>query len=304
MAVDGIRYKRLGYVALNVTDLDRSRAFYIDKVGLTGEPSANGDAVFLRCSARHHDISLHQGAEPGLKRVGWEMESDIALEAARQHFDELGLQIVAVSDSEAAMLGIGKAFRIQEPTTGATFEFFIDMVEADRPYVSTHTQIARLGHLVLNSPDRDGTEQFLLEHMNFRVSDRIDGVVTFMRCFPNPFHHSFGVGRGKAAQLHHVNFMVTELADIGKGNNRMKQGGIPIVFGPGKHPPSESIFLYFLDPDGVTLEYSFGMEEFPELLAREPRDMPAGIESVDYWGGRPEKGMAKVGAIEHLLPTD
>ena len=300
MSVDDIRFKRLGYVALNVTDLDRAQAFYIDKIGLTGE--AADDAVFLRCSPRHHDLSLHLGAEPGLKRLGWEMEDSAALQAARTHFTEQGLNIVAVTASEAEKLGIGEAFRIEEPTTGATFEFFTDMIDADRPYVSTHTKIARLGHVVLNSPNRPLTEQFMLEHMNFRVSDRIDGVVTFMRCFPNPYHHSFGVSQGKSAQLHHVNFMVTELADIGKGNNRMKQNGIPIVFGPGKHPPSESIFLYFLDPDGLTLEYSFGMEEFPEQLARNPRDMPAGIESVDYWGGRPERGMAKVGAIEQLIP--
>ena len=34
MNVSDIRYRRLGYVALNVTDLDRSEAFYRDQVGL------------------------------------------------------------------------------------------------------------------------------------------------------------------------------------------------------------------------------------------------------------------------------
>ena len=35
MSVSQIRYRRLGYLALNVSDLDKSRAFYTDILGLT-----------------------------------------------------------------------------------------------------------------------------------------------------------------------------------------------------------------------------------------------------------------------------
>ena len=69
--------------------------------------------------------------------------------------------------------------------------------------------------------------------------------------------------------LHHVNFMVTEINDIGRALHRLGAQGVPIVHGPGRHPTSGSIFLYFLDPDGITLEYSFGMEEIPR--SRRPR---------------------------------
>ena len=296
MAVSDIRFRRLGYVALNVTDLDRAHAFYRDIVGLTAEPSEDGSRIFLRCD-RHHDIMLVRGDNPGLKRVGWQMESSDALEAARAHFSEIGLSPVPVSNHEAEILAISGAFRIVEPTTGGTFEFYVDMDPAP-PYAPTHTKIARLGHIVINSPDRDATELFLREHMNFRVSDRIEGLVSFMRCFPNPYHHSFGVGVGQKASLNHVNFMVTELDDIGRAHNRVKINKVPIAYGPGKHPPSESVFLYFLDPDGLTLEYSYGMEEFPEVEARDARLMPAGLESVDYWQGIPEPTFAKVGDIE------
>lgn len=298
MAVSDIRFQRLGYVALNVTDLARSTSFYRDMVGLTAELSPDGNCTFLRCSDRHHDIMLVSGASPGLKRIGWQMESPAALDAARRHFEETGLSPVPVSNSEAAMLAISEAFRIVEPTTGSTFEFYVDMDLAAAPFTPTHTNIARLGHVVINSADRSATEAFLREHMNFRVSDRIEGLVSFMRCFPNPYHHSFGVGVAEKPNLNHVNFMVTDLDDVGRAHNRAKANKVPIVYGPGKHPPSESVFLYFLDPDGMTLEYSYGMEEFPELDAREPRMMPAGLESVDYWGGIPEPTFAKVGEIE------
>jgi 2,3-dihydroxy-p-cumate/2,3-dihydroxybenzoate 3,4-dioxygenase len=66
---------------------------------------------------------------------------------------------------------------------------------------------------------------------------------------------------------------------------RMKKKQVPIVFGPGRHPPSGSVFLYFLEPDGMTLEYSFGMEEFPEREPTRTAAAAAGSE-VDRLLGR------------------
>ena len=300
MAVSDIRYKRLGYIALTVTDPDRSKSFYRDMVGVDAETASDGETVFLRCSDRHHDLVLTRGAEPALKRIGWEMESPAALAAARQHLEELGIRTVPVGNDEAQMLGITEAFRASEPTTGATFEFYASMDPAAEPFVPRHTHVARLGHVVLGSPDRDATEKFLMEHLNFRASDRIEGVVTFMRCFPNPLHHSFGVGVGKSSTLGHLNFMVTDIDDIGRANVRMKRNEVQIVYGPGRHPTSNSIFFYFLDPDGITVEYSFGMEEFPEIDPRDPRLFPVAPESFDTWGGSPEGDFSKVGSIERL----
>ncbi|PAL24219.1 VOC family protein [Sphingopyxis sp. GW247-27LB] len=305
MAVSDIRYKRLGYIALTVTDLDRSAEFYREMVGVAVERSADGEMVFLRCSDRHHDLVLTRGAAPALKRIGWEMESRAALDAVRAHMQELGIAILPIDPVEQTTLGLGEAFRISEPTTGATFEFYAEMTDAPTPYGPTHTHIARLGHVVLGSPVKSETEAFLMDHLNFRISDRIGPVVTFMRCFPNPYHHSFGVGGGESSTLGHINFMVTDIDDIGRANIRMRNNAVPIVYGPGRHPTSNSVFFYFLDPDGITVEYSFGMEEFPEEAPRDPRLFPVVPESFDSWGGSPEGTFSKIGGVERLdAPAD
>ena len=301
MSVGDIRFKHLGYIALNVSDLERSRHFYEDLVGLERDAEPQDGMVSLRCSTKHHDILLIESrGEPGLKRVGWEMEDEGAYRAVRAQLEGIGLETFDVPADEAASLGISEAFRVSEPTTGLVLEFYPEMKAAATPYKQTHTQIARLGHFVLNSADRPATEAFFREQLNFRVSDRIEGMVTFMRCFPNPYHHSFGVGAAPTNGLNHLNFMVSCIDDIGKANNRMRQNDVAIVYGPGKHPPSESFFLYFLDPDGMTVEYSFGMEEFPEQAPREPRELPAALESVDYWGGIPDPRSGKKGTLEKI----
>ena len=161
-------------------------------------------------------------------------------------------------------------------------------------------KIQRLGHIVLRTPDYDEAVKFFTGVLGFRVSDSIDGMVTFMRCYPNPFHHSLGLGKGKAPGLHHVNFMVTEVDDIGRAIWRLNKEQVAIVNGPGRHPPSGSMFLYYLDPDGLTLEYSFGMEEFPEAAARKPRTLAPIRESFDYWGAPVDPRKASIGEIEPL----
>jgi 2,3-dihydroxy-p-cumate/2,3-dihydroxybenzoate 3,4-dioxygenase len=299
---DAIRYAQLGYVALNVTDIARSARFYEDIVGLTPVGGVkNGQALF-RCSGKHHDLMLNEARRPGLKRIGWEMESPAALGAALAHFTSLGLDPQAAPREDCAAMGISDdAFRLREPNSGGVFEFYASMVPAPAPFSATLAKIQRLGHVVIGVPDLAAADRFFLGEMNFRASDRIDGAVTFLRCFPNPFHHSLGISRATESHLGHINFMVTEVDDIGKAIYRMKRNNVPVTFGPGRHPPSDSMFFYFADPDGMWVEYSFGMEEFPEAGAREPRLMPMGLQSIDYWGSAPDPAHPQVGEIESRL---
>ncbi len=292
------RYKKLGYVALNVTDMAKSAAFYENMVGL--DPSGDGadGCKFFRCSNDHHNIILYPGKVGGLKRVGWEMQDDSHLDMAFGHFSEIGLKPHWIEATESNALFQGRTFRMTEPNSGATFEYYAAITQFIPDFSARLTKIARLGHVVLNVTDFGKTVKFFNEQLNFRISDRIDGFIAFMRCFPNPYHHSLGIGQSNENRLNHVNFMVTDIDDVGRANVRARNQQVPVVFGPGRHPPSDSIFLYFLDPDETTIELSFGMEEFPEHNARAPRMLAMGLETIDYWGGAPTPRFAAKGVIE------
>jgi len=297
MASDRIRYKRLGYVVLNVTDVARSQRFYEETVGLAKVgASANGD-VYLRCSDRHHDLVLARSDRPGVRRIGWQMESADALAALRESFAAAGIACTDVPVDEARELHTDGGFRAVEPSTGAQHEFYCRMDFADSPFEPTHTRIACLGHIVLGTPQLAASEDFYYNIMNFRQSDRIDDAVVHLRCFPNPLHHTFGLGATKTPTMNHLTFNVSHIDDIGRAGPRMEAAGVPVVYGPGRHPQSGSVFFYFLDPDGLTIEYSLGMEEFPEDNPREPRRFPLEGGSFDYWDGKPKPGFTEVGAI-------
>ncbi len=295
------RYSRLGYVALSVSDLPRSRRFYQDVWGLMPNGSGAAGEQFFRCSNDHHNLVLHQG-EPGIKRIAWQMESEGDLGKIAQTLGGLGLRVQETPLAECLALKQGRTLRFSCPFTGVTHEYFVTMERADGvSWLPEMAKIQRIGHVVLKTPRYQEAVEFYLNVLNFRVSDAIGTNISFMRCFPNPLHHSLGLANAPKAGLHHLNFMVSEVDDIGKALWRFKKNDVPIVRGPGRHPPSGSMFLYALDPDGLTMEYSFGMEEFPEVNPRAHRVLPLCPESIDSWGGPTDARLGAVGAVEHAL---
>lgn len=290
------RYRHLAYVALDVSDLAASISFYRDRVGLLLDREEDGVAC-LRCSAMPQNLVLRQGPEPGLARVAFELESGGDLDRAFDYLAAEGFAPVWLDPADCRALRFGRGLRFREPGCGLTFEFHVDPDAPATAFTPTLTDIARLGHVVLNVADFDAVHATLVDRLNFRVSDHVPGRISFLRVFPNRYHHSFAILKGAADGYNHVNFMVTDIDDIGRAMNRMKQADVPIVFGPGRHLPSGSIFLYFLDPDGMTAEYSFGMEEFDEDGARPPRVLDPTPDVLDTWGSIPDPRFAKGGRI-------
>jgi 2,3-dihydroxy-p-cumate/2,3-dihydroxybenzoate 3,4-dioxygenase len=294
-----IRYRKLGYVELNVSDLDRSEKFYGDIVGLQHVGKRSDGAVLFRCDKDHHSVVLNKKDGGGLKSVGWMLESEGEFEGLHRGLKDASVPFERLSQGECDARHIGLATRIVEPNTRATFEFYVPAKDdVATSFVPRHTKILQLGHVVFGTPQAKETKAFLRDVLNFRESDSIGEVIAFMRPFPNPFHHGIGIGQGAKRVLNHLNFMVSEIDDIGRAINRFKKHDVAVVWGPGKHPASSSVFLYFLEPDGVTLEYSFGMEEFSETDARPARAMTPGPEAIDTWGSFKDPRTGETGPLE------
>lgn len=79
---------RLSHVVLTVTDLQASRAFYFDTLGLqvTDETS---DAIYMRGMEErgHHCIVLERGDHPLAQSLSFKVFSESDLDKAREYFD-------------------------------------------------------------------------------------------------------------------------------------------------------------------------------------------------------------------------
>lgn len=291
-----IRYRRLGYVALKVRDVRASTRFYTEQLGLQETPSDDG-CTWLRCSDKPYDLLIESGRVAGLSRIGFELEDSAELDKAFDRFTSLAFNPVWTQHDVLCRQRVLAAFRMRNPQTGLELDFYVGQQKAGSQYCPTTAKIVRLGHVVLNVRSYADAHRFWVDQLGFAISDYVPGRIAFLRCFPNPLHHSFALLQGECDGLNHVNFMVTDLDDIGCATNRLKKAGVPIVFGPGRHLPSTSVFLYFLDPDGMTMEYSFGMEEIAERGGRTPRALSATPEVLDTWGGLPDPRFGRTGMI-------
>ncbi len=279
-----IRYQKFGRVELGVTDLARARRFYEKVVGLQYVGTGAGGEVLLRCDHDHHSVALHPGASAGLRVAGFVLQDEAQFEPLLARLREAGLQPQEVAGEACAQRHQQRALRVFEPLVGAVIEFYVPAADAARPFHPTVAHIQRLGHVVFNTPNAAQAVAFWRDVLNFRISDAVGEMITFMRVWPSRWHHGIGIAQSSQHSLHHVNYMVSEIDDIGRALARLRKADAPVVFGPGRHPASDSVFLYFLDPDGLTMEYSFGMEAFPEDHAREARRLPLAPEWLDYWG--------------------
>jgi 2,3-dihydroxy-p-cumate/2,3-dihydroxybenzoate 3,4-dioxygenase len=285
------RYRQLGYLALNVTDIEKSSEFATEVFGMDAAGEGDNGARFFRVGAQHHDIMLIPSDKPGFVRSGWELETEDDLDKAMDHYRDIGLAPQLVAQEEADMLGLERAFRIVEPKLNTTWEYYARMSYTTAPRKNTLTSFQGGKHYGLVVPDCKELTQYMTENMGFLVSDYLEGWrASLLRAFPNPNHHSFAPLQFPAPRptFHHVAFMVDEIDDIGKLFNRIKRYDVGIQFGIGRHPTSGSIHLYIYDPDYFVWEYTLGMEQFPEEGAREPRRMSADPENFDLWDAVPE----------------
>jgi 2,3-dihydroxy-p-cumate/2,3-dihydroxybenzoate 3,4-dioxygenase len=294
-----IRYRKLGFVELNVSDLGRSRHFYEELVGLEFVGQGPDGELRFRCGDDPYNVALHQRSTPGHRRAGWMLQDEGQLEILAKRLENEAVAFERLSPDECGDRDYAAAIRTIEPNTKAVIEFYLSSSPAAHHFFEPSVaKIQRLGHLVYATPRFDQTVRFYREVLNFAESDSIDDTFTFMRPWPSVYHHGIGIGRASKAVYHHTNFMVSEIDDIGCALHRFNAAGVPIVYGPGRHPASGSVFLYFLDPDGLTCEYSFGMEQFPEAYPRPPRTIPRRPDSADTWGAPQDPRMAATGALE------
>jgi 2,3-dihydroxy-p-cumate/2,3-dihydroxybenzoate 3,4-dioxygenase len=302
------RYRKVGYVALNVTDIARTTEFATRTFALENTGTGPAGEQFLSCGTEHHDVVLYQSKEPGLLRGAWELESPGDVERAHAHYEALGLKPVWLAQEEKDILGLGvwPAFRVREPTVGLCFEYYSKMMIRSRARPAQVTNFRHIGHFGVNVPNVREATEYAIANMGLLISDTLGNYLgTLLRAFPNPNHHSFAYlpARDGKKQLNHIAFMVDSIDDIGKLFNRIEAHGVKRAFGIGRHPTSTSIFLYIFDPDSMVWEYTFGMEQFPEIGAREPRFMSVAPEDYDLWGAVPKPGFGGSGnVVTHDLP--
>lgn len=141
----------------------------------------------------------------------------------------------------------------------------------------TPIRVKKLGHVVFTVSDVERTTKFWTEVMGFRVSDRNEMGMVFLRHGSD--HHTIALfsakGGGevpKKGQLgfDHCALEVGSVAELFEIRDFLRSKGVTIVYegrrGPGCNPGIE-----FLDPDGFQIELYASMDQ----IGRAGKSRPA-----------------------------
>jgi catechol 2,3-dioxygenase-like lactoylglutathione lyase family enzyme len=251
------RVTEIRYVGYGVEDFDAERAFYTEKWGLK-QVHANDQMAWLRTEGSSEPFTLR------LRRSDSNHVDVIALATdSRADVDGLHEAVakccrIVYAPRELAGPGGGYGFRFFSPD-GLPVEISSDVARASARTVEAAEGIPeRISHIVLHSPDHRAAVDFFTEVLGFRVSDWLGDFMCFLRC--NRAHHRVAILPGPPC-LNHVAYDVPGVDGMMIGVSRLRQAGVDIRWGPGRHKAGNNTFSYFVTPAGFAVEYTAELEE-------------------------------------------
>jgi 3,4-dihydroxyphenylacetate 2,3-dioxygenase len=251
---------RAARIDLVVTDLEASRAFYRDVLGLLITEEDNEAVYFRACEEYlHHSLAIRKGPVAALKLLAFRVRSPKELNAADAYYRQLGVRVERVRAGTTR--GIGAAVRIEDPL-GFPIEYFYDTEHAERctQHYESHgaTPISRLDHFNVFAPSLPfGIDYY--KALGFKVSEEITddkGTVYGAWLYRKPTVHDIALTGGDGPRLHHVAFNTHErgqLLQICDLLGALRQSD-RIERGPGRHGVSNAFYVYLRDPDGHRIE--------------------------------------------------
>jgi catechol 2,3-dioxygenase len=250
---------RSSHVALGVADLDRSRAFYADILGLHLE-DADSDAVFLRGmeERQHHSLILQKSERPAAHHLGFKVGSEEDLDRAAAYFKSRDLRQSFVERPYQ-----GRTLHAVDPL-GVPIELYFEMEKRERllqryaAYKGVHPQ--RLDHFNVFAPDVQGSMDFYAA-LGFRLTeyaqdDGLDGRIAAAWMHRKGNVHDLAFTTGDGPRLHHLAYWVPSPLHIIHLCDVMATSGYlaNLERGPGRHGISNAFFLYIRCPDGHRIE--------------------------------------------------
>ena len=273
----------IAYIRSGVADLGAATRFAAGIVGLELAAPTEAGVAHLRADHRHHCLALVEGPS-GVISSGFAVADSDALAAAETELERSGISVRRGGPGEARSRRVREFIAFDDPF-GNRLELVSQQETITRPVAFTRPAgITEFGHLCLDAPDVHEAYRFWSTRFNARVSDWIGDAACLMRI--DPVHHKLAVFRGERPGLCHMNFQVAAIDDVFRNWHFLLDQGVQIQMGPGRHPQSTAVFLYFLGPEGFTYEYSFGVRRIVDDAAWIPRTFdPDEPGSIDMWLG-------------------
>lgn len=288
--------RRLGYVALDVRDLDTAIE---DAISISGVRliERRADHAILSANRSRAELVLHRAKKDGVHAIGMEATSLEALTEIGIRARKAGLKILSEKPA-LDFTAAGLAFITRE---GHVIEAHMPIPE-DQPrrYVGAGIHPSRICHVNLASTNPFALHTTLGEVLGMRLSERTEGCELMWLRAGDGRHHSIGIAKSATSGLHHFAWEFAQFSDFMRLGDTLDAQGRLIVWGPGRHGCGDNLFAYYVDSAGFLVECSAEMEiildDRPAKVISCPPDL-SNIKVVNRWGAPPPREW-----IEHHSP--
>ena len=275
--------KDIRYVRIGTADLDSAVRFATKILGLELD-AQDSHAAYLRSDQRDHTLVYLNSAVDD-HTVGFELDSLRDLDTAATELERAGFAVHAGTPAECEQRRVKSFVSFREPS-GGTVDLVAQPWHSGRQYhQSRQAGITGFSHVGLYTQQPARDQQFWTTACSARVSDWI-GEAPLLRI--DEVHHKIALFPARRHGVQHINHQVESIDDIMRSYYFLREQGVHIRFGPGRHPTSGAMFLYFEGPDGMTYEYSTGVRLIKEDSGYRPRQFPFRPTSFCMWGSRPD----------------
>ena len=273
------------YVRLGTRNLAAANQYALEILGLELARTEAG-AHYYRSDNRDHTLVYFEG-DPTDHVVGFELRSADALDQAASLLSDAGIDVRAGSAAQCEQRHVQGFAHFSDPSGNR-----IDLVarphhSGRRYFPARDAGITGFSHVGLCTTNAVRDEKFWTGILGARVSDRI-GDAPLLRI--DEVHHKVALFPAARNGVQHINHQVESIDDLMRAWYHLQSRGVRIVFGPGRHPTSGAMFLYFEGPDGMVYEYSTGVRHIAaaDEPFYQPRQFPRTNESFCLWGSVPD----------------
>jgi len=306
---------RSAHIELKVTDLERSREFYVKTLGLV-ETEATSNQIYLRGveDRSHHCLVLTEAAKPSVGHLSFRVRTEKDLDMLAKLFNggKLSYRWIQPGSLEK---GQGRALRLQDPL-GFPMEFFFEMEEAEWLWQSFDrhlgARIMRIDHFNLFVSDVKEASEWYVKKLGFQCTEYTETEDEIPKLWATwlkrkPTVHDVALMIGSGPRVHHAGFYVPDQQAILRTADLLASKGYlrSMERGPGRHGISNAFFLYLRDPDGHRIELYTG-----DYLSVDPGWKPIRWKLNDpqrqtFWGApAPESWFKEASEVDSVFQEE
>jgi catechol 2,3-dioxygenase-like lactoylglutathione lyase family enzyme len=156
---------------------------------------------------------------------------------------------------------------------------------------SSPIKVKKIGHLVYEVSDVERTVKFWTENLGFKVSDRNEFGMVFLRTGSD--HHTIAVAPGKTKQraegglrVDHLALEVGSMQELIAARDFLKSKGVSVTW-EGRRGPGGNPGFHCLDPDGYEFELYCEMDQIDERGVSRPPSQWSRVGSLEEAAAKP-----------------